>query len=133
MHLTALALPLLAAATVAPPKLAAGPSLTVRATPQSVSIGAVVRLDRPFADRAEQRRYALVAAPRLHTGQRLPDRLFGGTSLGRLRNRPGAWYAAEAIQITPRSRVARGARWQVALVRGNHVVGGVRTVRLKRG
>jgi hypothetical protein len=95
-----------------------------------VSIGVKVRLDHRFADGAEQHRYAVVAAPHLERGQRLGDRLFGGTSLGRLDGRSGAWYVAEAIQLQRRKRVAEGARWQVALARANRIVGVVKTVRL---
>jgi hypothetical protein len=90
-----------------------------------------VRLDRRFANGAEQRRYAVVAAPHLRTGQRLPQQLFGGTSLGRIAHREAPWYAAEALQLRKRASVPHGARWQVALVRSNRVVGTVKTVRLR--
>ena len=97
-----------------------------------VSLGATVRLDRPFNGAAEQRRYTIVAAPHLRPGQVLPDALFGGTALGRVRGRAGAWYRGEAVQLRQRGSVARGARWQVALARSNRIVGAVKTVRLRR-
>jgi hypothetical protein len=98
-----------------------------------VTIGATVRLERAFSSRAEQRRYSVVAAPRLQAGQRLDDELFGGSSLGRLPHRKGIWYTAEAVQLRRRASVKTGARWQVALARGNRIVGVVKTVRIRRG
>jgi hypothetical protein len=98
-----------------------------------ITVGATVKLERAFQSKAEQRRYSVVAAPHLRAGQRLPDELFGGTSLGRLPHRSGAWYAAEAVQLRRRASVKTGARWQVALARGNRIVGVVKTVRIRRG
>jgi hypothetical protein len=124
-------------ADAAVPRLVGSPQLSYTIASDTdngrfVSIGATVQLDRPFASTAEQHRYAIVAAPHLHRGQRLPDEAFGGTTLGRLGNRRGAWYAAEAVQLRQRDTVARNARWQVALARGGTIVGVVKTVRLRR-
>jgi hypothetical protein len=125
-----------AQADAAVPRLVGSPQLTYSTLSdadngQFISIGATVRLDRPFASTAEQHRYAIVAAPRLRRGQRLPDEAFGGTTLGRLGHRRGAWYAAEAVQLQQRRSVAPGARWQVALARGGTIVGLVKTARLR--
>jgi hypothetical protein len=121
-------------ALLAPPHLIDTPRTTYSELSDAhgpfVSIGVKVRLDRRFADGAEQRRYAVVAAPHLERGQRLGDRLFGGTSLGRLAGRSGVWFTAEAIQLRRRKSVPDGARWQVALARSNRIVGVVKTVRL---
>jgi len=126
-----------APAAAAPPKLIGTLALTydiARTTDDGrfVSVGARVRLDRPFVNGTELRRYAVVAAPRLRTGQRLAGELFGGSALGRITARRGAWYAAEAVQLERRRSVRRGARWQVALARGNRIVGVVKTVALRR-
>ena len=107
------------------------PHATAQVVDGAVSVGVHVRLDRQFASRAEQGRYAVVAAPHLKTGQKLPQRLFGGTSLGRIGGASAPWYAAEALQLRKRAGVADGARWQVALVRSGRVVGAVKTVRLR--
>jgi hypothetical protein len=135
--LAAAALAPVAQASAAQPRLVGTPVVTYSLASSAyggrfVSIGATFRLDRPFANAAEQRRFTIVAAPRLRRGQVLPDTLFGGTALGRVRGRAGAWYRAEAVQLRQRSRVARGARWRVALARGNRIVGAVKTVRLRR-
>jgi hypothetical protein len=45
----------------------------------------------------------------------------------------GAWYRAEAGQLRQRRSARAGDRWQVALARGNRIVGAVKTVRLLRG
>jgi hypothetical protein len=129
--------PAAAPAAATAPRLVGTPALTYTIASNAsngrfVSIGATVRLDRPFASRTEQHRYSLVAAPRLHTGQRLADALFGGTALGRVRNRPGATYQAEAVQLKRRRTVAKGARWRVALARNGVIVGVVKTVTLRR-
>jgi hypothetical protein len=131
------AVPGAASAAAAPPKLVGAPILTYAIASNAtngrfVSVGAKVRLDRPFASRAEQRRYSVVAAPRLTAGQDLADELFGGTSLGRLSGREAVWYAAEAVQLKRRRSVSSGARWQVALARGGKIVGAVKTVTLRR-
>ena len=96
-----------------------------------VSLGATVHLTRRFRDSAEHR-YTIVAAPHLRRGQRLDDELFGGSSLGRA-SRLGAWYRAEAVQLRQRRSARAGDRWQVALARGNRIVGAVKRVRLLRG
>ena len=125
-----------AGAAAATPRIAGTPAVSYTVTRTAsgpfVTIGAMVRLTRPFSGRGEQRMYSIVAAPRLRRGQVLDDELFGGSSLGRLARRPGAWYRAEAVQLRRRSSVRPGARWQVALVRGNRIVGSVRTVTLRR-
>lgn len=126
-----------APAAAAPPKLIRTPVLTydITSTADSgrfVSVGARVRLDRPFVNSTELHRYTVVAAPRLRTGQRLADELFGGSALGRIAARPGAWYAAEAVQLKQRRTVRRGERWQIALARGNQIAGVVKPVRLRR-
>ena len=90
-------------------------------------------LDRRFANTTEQHRYTVVAARHLVPGEILPDELFGGTALGRFSPRRGAWYQAEAVQLHQRRTVRAGARWQVALARGNRIVGAVKTVTLRRG
>ena len=97
-----------AGAAPAPPRLSGPPTLTfvvVHDTDNGrfVSVGALVHLDRRFASTAEQHRYTLVAAPHLVRGQALPDRLFGGTVLGRYAPRGGAWYAGR-----PRSSTSAG-------------------------
>lgn len=97
-----------------------------------VSLGATVHLTRRFRDSAEQHRYTVVAAPHLRRGQRLDDELFGGSSVGRA-SRLGAWYRAEAVRLRQGRSARAGDRWQVALARGNRIVGAVKTVRLLRG
>jgi hypothetical protein len=125
-------------ASAALPRLIGTPIVTYSVkssayTGRVVTIGAEVRLDRPFANPREQRAYTIVAAPRLRSGQVLADALFGGTALGRLPRRAGAWYRAEAVQLRQRRSVPRGARWQLALARGNRIVGAIKTVTLRRG
>jgi hypothetical protein len=65
-------------------------------------------------------------------GTRPPWWLCPGGSLGRA-SRLGAWYRAEAGQLRQRRSARAGDRWQVALARGNRIVGAVKTVRLLRG
>jgi hypothetical protein len=122
----------------APPRLVGAPTVTFAIAHNAdqgrfVSVGALVRLDRRFRTTAEQHRYTVVAAPRLVSGQVLPDRLFGGTALGRYAPRAGAWYAGEAAQLRKRRIAHAGDRWQVALARDGRVIGRVRTVALRRG
>jgi hypothetical protein len=126
-----------APAAAAPPRLVGTPALTYDIAGSAdagrfVSVGATIRLDRPFVNRTELHRYTVVAAPRLRAGQHLADELFGGTALRRISARRGAWYRAEAVELKQRRSVRRGARWQVALARGNRVVGVVKTVTLRR-
>lgn len=113
-----------------PPPLIHTPIAEYAIVRDFVSIGVKVRLARPLAERG---RYSVIAAPRLRRGRELPDELFGGGSLGRLTGRRGVWYVAEAAQLRRRHTVTAGARWQVALARSGHVVGVVKTVRLRRG
>ena len=108
--MTAVAIAMLAAGLAAPPHLVGTPHATTAIVDGAVSVGVHVRLDRRFADSAEQRRYAVVAAPHLQTGQRLPQELFGGTSLGRIGHREAPWYAAEALQLRKRASVAAQTR-----------------------
>jgi len=129
--------PAAAPAATTPPRIAGSPALTYAISSNTdngrfVTIGATVHLSRRFADSAEQHRYTIVAAPRLHRGQRLADELFRGSSLGRI-SRLGAWYRAETVQLRRRRSVHAGDRWQVALARGNRIVGAIRTVRLLHG
>src|SRR3954467_12296024 len=140
MKLLSLSAALVAVAALAPaagaattPKIVGTPAVTYTVIDGAVSVGATVHLERAFATSAELHRYSVVAAPTLKTGQKLADELFGGSALGRLSKRSGAWYAAEAVQLRKRASGKRGARWQVALARGNRIVGAVKTVRLKRG
>ena len=138
LALAAAALAPAAGAAAAPPRLSGPPTLTfvvAHDTDNSrfVSVGALVHLDRRFASTAEQHRYTLVAAPHLVRGQALPDRLFGGTVLGRYAPRGGAWYAGEAAQLHQRRSACAGDRWQVALARDDRVIGLVKTVALRRG
>jgi hypothetical protein len=131
MNLLALGATLLA--TAAPtPQIVGTPAVTYKVVDGAVSIGATVHLDRTFTSTTDQRRYSVVAAPALTRGEKLADELFGGTSLGRLSNRKGAWYRAEAVQLKKRSSVKRGARWKVALARGGRVVGAIKTVTLRK-
>jgi hypothetical protein len=65
---------------------------------------ATVHLSRRFAERAEKRRYTLVAAPRLRRGQRPPDAAFGGSSSGARRAR------ARGTPPSPSSSVSAAAR-----------------------
>jgi hypothetical protein len=129
--------PAAADAEAAPPRIVGSPALTYTIVSNTdngrfVSVGAIVRLSRRFADTAEQHRYTIVAAPHLRRGQRLADELFGGSALGRV-SRTGAWYAGEAVQLRRRGHVRAGDRWQVALARDNRIVGAVKTVRLLHG
>jgi hypothetical protein len=126
-----------AQAATAPPRLIGTPTtsysnLSNASNGRFVSIGAVVRLDRRFADTAEQHRYALVVGTRLHRGEVLPDETFGGGSIGRLARRPGAWYAAEAVQLRKHASVRNGARWEIALARDGRIVGAIKHVTLRR-
>jgi hypothetical protein len=126
-----------AGAATAPPRLSGPPTLTYVIAHDTdsgrfVSIGATVHLDRRFAGTAEQHRYTVVAAPHLVRGQALPDRLFGGTVLGRYGARGGAWYFGEAVQLHQRRSVRAGDRWQVALARDDRLIGLVKTVTLRR-
>jgi hypothetical protein len=135
--LATLAVAPVAQAAAAPPRIVGTPTVTAASVSSTgngrfVSLGATVRLDRPFANATEQHRYALVAAPRLRAGERLPDALFGGSVLGRLGRRPGAWYTGEVAQLALHRAVRSGARWQVALARGNRIVGVVKPVTLRR-
>ena len=127
-----------AGAATAPPRLSGPPTLTYVIAHDTdngrfVSVGALVHLDRRFTSTAEQHRYTVVAAPHLVRGQALPDRLFGGTVLGRYAPRGGAWYAGEAAQLHQRRSARAGDRWQVALARDDRVIGLVKTVALRRG
>ena len=138
LALAAAALAPVAQASTAPPRIVGSPMLTYVIASNTdngrfVSVGALVRLDRRFAKTTEQHRYAVVAAPHLVPGEILPDELFGGTALGRFSPPRGAWYQAEAVQLHRRRTVRAGARWQVALARGNRIVGAVKTVTLRRG
>jgi hypothetical protein len=122
----------------APPRLTGAPTVSfviAHTTDQGrfVSVGTLVHLDRRFRNTAEQHRYSVVAAPRLVSGQVLPDRLFGGTVLGRYAPRPGAWYVGEAVQLHKHRIAHAGDRWQVALARDGRVIGRVKTVTLRRG
>jgi hypothetical protein len=135
--LAAAALAPAAGAAPAPPRLSGPPMLTYVIAHDTdngrfVSVGALVHLDRRFASTAEQHRYTVVAAPHLVPGQALPDRLFGGTVLGRYARRDGAWYFGEAAQLHQRRSVRAGDRWQVALARDDRVIGLVKTVTLRR-
>ena len=137
LALTAAALASAAPVAAAAPRLVGRPAVTYtvssdRTLGRFVTIDARVRLSRPFPNATEQHRYALVAAPRLRPGQRLADELFGGSPLGRLAHRRGAYYQAEAVQLQRRRGVRRGARWQIALARGNRIVGTIKTVTLRR-
>jgi hypothetical protein len=95
-------------------------------------VAGAMRLDRRFADSAEQHCSTIVAAPHLQRGQVLADELFGGGSLGRLPRRAGAWYEAEAVQLHQRASVRNGARWEIALARDNRIVGAIKHVTLRR-
>jgi hypothetical protein len=80
-----------ARAATAPPRLIGTPTASFATSSNAsngrfVTIGAVVRLDRRFADSTELQRYALVVGTSLHRGQVLPDETFGGGSLGRRRD-----------------------------------------------
>jgi|1185.fasta_scaffold533675_2 hypothetical protein len=139
MKLVPLVTTLAATAALAPaanaattPQIVGTPSVSYKVVDGALSIGATLHLNRAFTDATDQHRYSVVAAPTLKHGQKLADELFGGTALGRLGNRSGAWYKAEAVQLKKRTSVKRGARWQVALARGNHIVGLVKTVTLRR-
>jgi hypothetical protein len=137
LALAAAALAPAARAATAPPHLVGTPTVRYSVSSNTdngrfVTIGAVVRLDRRFAGAAEQHRYTIVAAPHLRRGQVLPDKLFGGGALSRVSNRPGAWYAAEAVQLHQRSSVRNGARWELALARGTTIVGAIKHVILRR-
>ena len=127
-----------AQAAAPPPRLTGTPTATFAVNSNSsngrfVTIGAVVHLDRRFADSAEQRHYALVAGTSLHRGEVLPDETFGGTSIGRFARRPGAWYTAEAVQLRKHSSVRNAARWEIALARDGRIVGAIKHVTLRRG
>ncbi|MBI5106991.1 MAG: hypothetical protein HZB46_18755 [Solirubrobacterales bacterium] len=118
------------------PRLVRAPKVDVRTVTAGgdsfVSIGASFRLDREFSSDAERFQYAIVVAPHLRAGQKLPDELFGGTTFGRIGARGGHCFRAEAVQLRKRAKVRRGARWQAALVHRSTVVGPVRTVTLRR-
>jgi hypothetical protein len=119
---------ILAAVLASVPLIVGTPAVDTAVVDHNLSVGVTLHLDRRFVSSAEQHRYAIVAAPALHRGQRLPDELFGGTTLGRLH---GAVYRAEAAQLRRRANVDHGARWKVALARGGRVVGTVKTIRLR--
>jgi hypothetical protein len=124
-------------AATAPPRLIGTPSVRYSVTSNTsngrfVTIGAVVRLDRRFASSAELRRYSLVAGTRLRRVRILPDELFGGTALGRLARRPGAWYAVEAAQLRKHASARNGSRWEIALARDGRVIGAIKHVTLRR-
>jgi hypothetical protein len=133
MTFTATAMAIAALGAPAPPHLIRTPEANYSVVRDFVSVGVTVRLDRRFASSDEQHRYAVVAAPHLKRGLKLPGALFGGTSLGRISGRHGIWYAAEALQLKRRHSVEPGARWQIALVRSNRVVGVIKTARLRAG
>jgi hypothetical protein len=135
--LAAAALAPAARAATAPPHLIGTPTVRYSidsntANGRFVTVGAVVRLDRRFADAAEQHRYTIVAAPHLRRGQLLADELFGGSTPSRLPKRAGAWYLAEAVQLHQRSSVRNGARWELALAHDNKIVGAIKHVTLRR-
>jgi hypothetical protein len=124
-------------AATPPPRLVGAPTVSYAVSSNTsngrfVTIGAVVRLDRAFRSSAELHRYTLVAGTRQRSGQVLPDETFGGLSLGRLARRPGAWYAAEAVQLRKHTSV-RNPRWEIALAGDGRILGAIKHVTLRRG
>lgn len=112
------------------PKLVGTPSLRYTyvedGNSRYLSIGAVFRTDRAL-DRST---YATIAAPNLTVGQKLPDALFGGVTLGTIGRRSRHCYVAEVSQLTRRSTLG-DKTWKFALRRSSNVTGTITSVKLK--
>src|SRR5918911_1478110 len=114
--------PASALATSAPRILATSSVSTKRiahALKDYVSLGAVVRFDRALTA-SEQRRFGLIATRwpfrhRLDPGAVLPDRLFGGTSLGRIGATARHCYLAEVATLRAWHTAKPGIALRVAL------------------
>jgi hypothetical protein len=114
-----------------PPRIVDASNIAAnRITPKSgdayYSLSAVVRLSRALTA-SERAHFGLIAstwATRTHLapGARLPDALFGGTSLGRV-GRPSAHcYLAEVAQLAAHKTVKPGQSWRLALHNGHTVL-----------
>jgi hypothetical protein len=90
------------------------------------SFSAVVRFDRALTS-SERSRYGLISgtwATRTNyaAGTKLPDALFGGTTLGRVGRKSAHCYFAEIAQLHSRRTFKPAQSWVVALHDGHSVL-----------
>lgn len=90
-----------------------------------VSITAVLRTSRALN---QNERHA-IAAPELGNGERLPDALFGGLTLGTIGDR-GHCYVGEVSQVKQRSTLG-DRTWRLGLFDSDRVITPTRKVTLK--
>jgi len=122
-----------AVAKPAPPRIVKVSSVdAVRVVPKTgtpyYSLSAVVRLDRSLTE-ADRRGGGLgligsfwATRDHLDQGTKLPDELFGGTTLGRVGRVSAHCYRAEVAQLNPHTNVRPGRSWRIALHDGHTVL-----------
>lgn len=108
-----------AAAAPAQPRIVGSPVVRFRKLPRDrvdgmsnkYTIGGVLRFDRAFP-----KSYSVVVAPKLSVGQRIGDRVFGGSPGMRIGKTTKRCYDVEMIQPEPTHTPKRGARWVIGVV-----------------